>query len=294
MKWLILHPGYRGHSRGIREVPLMCCLGGVKLIFVGVWGSWWAARCVPGIGEYFGKQAGCPALLFPYKSLFSGEGFCFFFSLSSSSSSCHSCYSWEMRSVRGGFQHITYLLCCKLVIATTLFCRDPPDLAAPPASLKAEFLNDDILKFENSFDLLTCCLHKSSCLGWHLQIRGCRVIAYYWLIASLDCLLAEESIVVNLQSLNSQAVWLVSKWGVTGQDNSIAAVPPSRVGVILPCRRKRRTRGFFTSAFSRVWGFLCRGFQGLAPDLPWRSWGRLSSTWDPWEERAGWRAAISH
>lgn len=39
---------------------------------------------------------------------------------------------------RGGFQHITfYLLCSKLVIATTLFCRNPPDLAALSASLKA-------------------------------------------------------------------------------------------------------------------------------------------------------------
>lgn len=38
----------------------------------------------------------------------------------------------------GGFQHITFcLLCCKLVIATTLFCRNPPDLPALPASLKA-------------------------------------------------------------------------------------------------------------------------------------------------------------
>lgn len=68
------------------------------------------------------------------------------------------------------------------------------------------FLNGDILKFENSFDLLTCCLYESSCLGWHLEIRGCRVIAYYWLMASLGCLLEEESIAVNLQSLNSQGI----------------------------------------------------------------------------------------
>lgn len=165
-----------------------------------------------------------------------------------------------------------------------------------PGSRLGGFLNDDILKFESSFDLLTCCLYESSCLGWHLEIRGCRVIAYYWLIASSGCLLEEESMAVNLESLNSQGVWLVSKLGMTGQDNSISDNPTSCLGVILQWRRKCRTWSScieaFTSAGFKVWDFSLQGFSGtnpiLAPNLPPGSWGGLSPTCHEWEVRAGW------